>query len=346
MISVTEIVLIVAGFAAVIIGFFLPAGREDSDELLGITEREIRERVDDAISDYRSKLDSMADDAAEEGINRAERALERLTNEKMDALGEYSNSVMNEVNRNHNEVVFLYEMLNDKQKSLKTTVSEVNKTADEARQTAQEAQRTINEAREGLGENRVVRPEPEAYVELAAKREELIAERAKESVQPAFEEFDGSAFSRLTPEEEARIIRQQTAPTAVDGVDDQVGAGVDPVKEGKLSDPGEAAGNREMLLGSQISSRDDIREAEALKSSAGTKNPAKGMTVATSKIVSISEGSRRRGQETDPVMQNKRIIDMHNAGKSNMVIARELGLGIGEVKLVIDLSEKQRRVAK
>ena len=34
---------------------------------------------------------------------------------------------------------------------------------------------------------------------------------------------------------------------------------------------------------------------------------------------------------------NDRILEMHKAGKSNMSIARELGLGIGEVKLVIDL---------
>ena len=46
----------------------------------------------------------------------------------------------------------------------------------------------------------------------------------------------------------------------------------------------------------------------------------------------------------DPVSQNKQIIEMHKAGKSNMVIARELGLGIGEVKLVIDLSNKHRKV--
>ncbi|MBO5460939.1 MAG: hypothetical protein J5983_03990, partial [Ruminococcus sp.] len=34
---------------------------------------------------------------------------------------------------------------------------------------------------------------------------------------------------------------------------------------------------------------------------------------------------------------NDRILELHKAGKSNMAIARELGLGIGEVKLVIDL---------
>lgn len=36
---------------------------------------------------------------------------------------------------------------------------------------------------------------------------------------------------------------------------------------------------------------------------------------------------------------NDRILEMHNAGRSNMAIAKELGLGIGEVKLVIDLFE-------
>ena len=36
---------------------------------------------------------------------------------------------------------------------------------------------------------------------------------------------------------------------------------------------------------------------------------------------------------------NEQILMLHKAGKSNMAIARELGLGIGEVKLVIDLFE-------
>ena len=36
---------------------------------------------------------------------------------------------------------------------------------------------------------------------------------------------------------------------------------------------------------------------------------------------------------------NDRILALHKEGKSNMAIAKELGLGIGEVKLVIDLFE-------
>ena len=47
---------------------------------------------------------------------------------------------------------------------------------------------------------------------------------------------------------------------------------------------------------------------------------------------------------SSPLGLYKHLIEMHKAGKSNMVIARELGLGIGEVKLVIDLSNKHRKV--
>ena len=34
---------------------------------------------------------------------------------------------------------------------------------------------------------------------------------------------------------------------------------------------------------------------------------------------------------------NQKILDLYNEGKSNLEIAKELGLGIGEVRLVIDL---------
>ena len=34
-----------------------------------------------------------------------------------------------------------------------------------------------------------------------------------------------------------------------------------------------------------------------------------------------------------------KILDLHKEGKSNMAIAQSLGLGIGEVKLIIDLFE-------
>ena len=46
------------------------------------------------------------------------------------------------------------------------------------------------------------------------------------------------------------------------------------------------------------------------------------------------------GHENDnSANHNERILQMHRMGRSNMAIAKDLGLGIGEVKLVIDLFE-------
>ena len=42
-------------------------------------------------------------------------------------------------------------------------------------------------------------------------------------------------------------------------------------------------------------------------------------------------------QRDNGINSNERILELHKAGKSNMAIAKELGVGIGEVKLVIDL---------
>ena len=41
-------------------------------------------------------------------------------------MNEYAESVLGEINRNHNETVFLYDMLNEKAKEIKTTVKDVN----------------------------------------------------------------------------------------------------------------------------------------------------------------------------------------------------------------------------
>jgi len=47
------------------------------------------------------------------------------------------------------------------------------------------------------------------------------------------------------------------------------------------------------------------------------------------------------GNETAPAEEgqnnNEKILEMHRQGKSTVAIAKELGLGVGEVKLVIDL---------
>lgn len=43
-------------------------------------------------------------------------------------MNEYSDTILQEINRNHNEVMFLYDMLNEKKKEINNTVRDMNVT--------------------------------------------------------------------------------------------------------------------------------------------------------------------------------------------------------------------------
>lgn len=220
--GVIEIVLLLAGAILAVLSFLLPAKKEAvSEGTKSLAKEEIRSLVEKEMESIRSHVDDVTDEAIEYAVEKTERSLERLTNEKIMAVNEYSDTVLQEIRRNHEEAMFLYDMLNDKHANLKNTVSEVNKTVQEVAETKREAEEMVN------------------------------------------------SFQRLAPE---------------------------PVQEEKvLPKP--------------------VREPEAF---AGEKVPED------------SGGN-------DGNNGNEQILELYRQGKSKVAIAKELGRGVGEVKLVIDL---------
>ncbi|MGB4660296.1 MAG: DUF6115 domain-containing protein [Mobilitalea sp.] len=73
-----------------------------------------------------SKINEMLSEISEEAVIRCDDAMSKLSNEKIIALSEYSDQIFEKINRNHEEVVFLYSMLNDKEKELKAAVKEID----------------------------------------------------------------------------------------------------------------------------------------------------------------------------------------------------------------------------
>ena len=279
MISITEIVLIVVGFAAIILGYLLPAGKELDEEDKMLMEREIRELVRREVEDQRENIENMVDDTVDLSLDRTERAMERISNEKLSAIGEYSDTVINDIHKNHDEVMFMYDMLNDKHKNLTSVVSEVTKKADEAKKVVKEVEEKI-----------ILPTEPEEPVPVATVEKEPVMELEKITAKV------------ITPEEAMGL--HVVGNTSND--EDEI----KPIQE-------------------QQPNAKVVPITEAVRVEAKSTNPDKNMKELTA---------------ADPISQNRQIIEMHKAGKSNMVIARELGLGIGEVKLVIDLSNKHRKV--
>ncbi len=80
--------------------------------------------------EQKNKIKQQVDGIIENQVNglseKTEAALDKISNTKILEMNEYAESVLGEINRNHNETVFLYDMLNEKAKEIKTTVKDVN----------------------------------------------------------------------------------------------------------------------------------------------------------------------------------------------------------------------------
>lgn len=122
-----EIVLLVIGIICVIVGI-----------ILGITDNNDHDKdMNPVVSDYDaasqvSKVSQTIDNIIEQKMqdieDKTEARLDKLSNTKILEMNEYADGVLKEINRNHNEVMFMYDMLNEKDKEIKTTVKDVNVT--------------------------------------------------------------------------------------------------------------------------------------------------------------------------------------------------------------------------
>lgn len=117
--SALEIALLIFGLILIIVSFFLVDKNQgatentvpvpDMKQLNVISERAIR----DMNTNANKLLESTQDQ------------LEEISNDKIMVVNEYSDQVLAKIDTNHKETVFLYQMLQDKEKELKETVNRI-----------------------------------------------------------------------------------------------------------------------------------------------------------------------------------------------------------------------------
>lgn len=280
-----EIILLALGIVIFVASFVLPEKkRQLSQEECRVSDEKIKELVEKELSSVKDKISGMVDESIAYGTEKTERALDRLTNEKIMAVNEYSDTVLAEIHKNHEEVVFLYDMLNDKQKSLKNAAQEAEKMAKEIKNLADLSLAAIEE----VGRNRSAKSG-----KAAAKAEERAEEKGI-SPRPAGKEAEADTGATVNdlPREDGALVVEESAETTAKAAKTTKAAG-------------KAGGGR----------------------SAGRQGELP--------QVGIAFGTAGENGKNN----NEKILALHKEGKSNMAIAKELGLGIGEVKLVIDLFE-------
>ncbi len=138
--TILEIILLAAGALLIAASFFFPE-KEDASSVGNIdalVREEVKFSIEQESENMRRHVEDVVDEAVSYAEEKTERTLERITNEKILAVNEYSDTVLEEINKNHKEVMFLYDMLNDKQKNLKNTVTEASEAAKEVQKTTEE----------------------------------------------------------------------------------------------------------------------------------------------------------------------------------------------------------------
>ncbi len=264
--GVLEVILLLVGAVLAVLSFVIPAAKEGtSQETKTLAKEEIKTMVDKEMSGIRQHVDDVVDEAVGYAVEKTERSLERLTNEKIMAVNEYSDTVLQEIHKNHEEAMFLYDMLNAKHDNLKNTVSEVNK--------------AVQEVQETISSIPVAEPveAPAIMVKEGTDKEVVVKEPVVK--EPEFPKLDLNMF----PSQAKDTGNKSTS--------------------GKKSSKAESRKKKEEAVSSET-----IKEWDFL---ADVKEP--GMN------------------------NNDQILHLHKQGKSTVAIAKELGLGVGEVKLVIDL---------
>ena len=372
-----EIALLVFGVGAFAGSFLIKEKTKESEGGQKIDPELIRSVIDKEMRDAKERVTEVVDETLEYAVEKTERASERISNEKIMAINEYSETVLADINKSHQEVMFLYDMLNVKHNNLKETVKHVDKTAKEAEEAANAAAIAL-----------AAKAKEEAEAKEREKQEEEARKRLLESVSMDKEaqekEYARRQMARLIlPMQQEMTMHRQLDARALEMTSWTLNAG-NRAQEDKPAELKPLVVKSVEIVPADIVNSNDM---QPVPESSTSVNPVSAVDLQTlgsrpenMKVVDVKPADIRpvevysfaeqaphierpvKKEVQAPVLEstagmikqpeeyvaqppagdlnennNDRILRLHKEGYSNVDIAKELGLGVGEVKLVINL---------
>lgn len=250
--TVIEIILLVVGMAFILASFWVTEklSPEELRHISELSKEEMGVMLEHELEKSRQRVVDIVEDTIDDSKDRTERALEKQTNEKIMAINEYSDTVIEKINKTHNEIMFLYSMLNDKHTELTDFTSSLTQQLQDLK--SQEEEMTsyyLNQIKNQIPQN--PKPaEPVAPKSVAAK--------------PAFQEPQPDAAAAGEPQPPVQQAEETTVSSDTDA--------------------------------------DTSRDAQA-----------------------------------EEVNVREEILRLYEEGRDSVAIARKLGLGVGEVRLILGL---------
>ena len=247
-----EWILLLIGSVFMIGSFFITEKLSPSElnQIAELSESELKKIIDRGLKNAGAKIEDAIEEQIESSTEKVDRALEKETNEKIMAISEYSDTVLEAMNKTHNEIMFLYSMLNDKHTEVTGMTSDLQRLAADIR--------GLEESMQNITSKSIP---PQVQVTQATQAAQMVqvkqVKRAQQTVQTA-----------------TTVAQEEVAQSTQTGLEPQK------VKE---------------------------------------------------------EAADESAKESEQNQVNQQILAMHKEGLTDIQIARKLGMGIGEVRLVIGL---------
>ncbi len=155
-----EIALIIIALIIMIGSFFVQekVTNKDIEQLCELNDDQMKMIVEKQLKNADQKIEDAITDKLDELMDIADRAMAKETNEKMMSISEYSDTVLSSMNKSHNEIMFLYSMLNDKHEELTNLAGELQKFSSQLKNTENEILGKLADAADVV-EQKMVQPQ-------------------------------------------------------------------------------------------------------------------------------------------------------------------------------------------
>ena len=340
--TLLEIILLIIGAGCLVAGFFIPekpktkASWEEKKEI-----KRMHDLIDQDLEKYKENLKKSLEDEMNEYMENAQKGIESLSDEKIKAVTECGENAIGSINKNHDEVKDTLKAIESAKDEAKAGFEKSKTALDEAKDTLKAIESAKDEAKADIEKTK-----SELISEIEQKETEIKAEAEKavepkvEVVSESFEnenaELDTESVQPVEVTEtviEEAVINADSEVNVEEVISETVTDYSDDGFTGVLSDDPEddlikilKEGLDENETG--ISDETNVQSEENSDSKKSKKSKRNTKKTVKRSAESISFASKNTDE----------ILRLYKEGKSNVAIAKELGIGVGEVKLVIDLA--------
>ncbi len=172
--SPVEIIFVIVGIGLIVASCFLTKEKETEATMTQLPEEVLEFQKKEA----EKLVQQILDEKTEEAVVKADDYLSKISNEKIMAVNDFTGQILERIDGNHKEVVFLYDMLNQKEEEIKQTIQKFEAEKQQMKETVDDVAKLSRQLNSKL---KKLESTSEKKTPDAAKK----AESKKKETQPA-----------------------------------------------------------------------------------------------------------------------------------------------------------------